>query len=120
MASVLVVEDEAFTAMALVDELADLGHEVRDAMDGEAALGVMKSFDPDILITDLMMPTMGGGELIRQVRAMGGRAIPVVLITGVPEAKLPADLGYDAYIGKPVDHEALGRVIERLTARDRA
>ena len=79
MASVLVVEDEAFTAMALVDELADLGHEVRDAMDGEAALGVMKSFDPDILITDLMMPTMGGGELIRQVRAMGGRAIPVVL-----------------------------------------
>ena len=64
--------------------------------------------------------SMGDLSWMAGQRAMGGRAIPVVLITGVPEAKLPADLGYDAYIGKPVDHEALGRVIERLTARDRA
>jgi len=120
MASVLVVEDEAFTALALVDELADLGHTVRDAMDGEAALGILKSFAADILITDLMMPKMGGGELIRHVRDLGGRMIPVVLITGVPEAKLPADIGYDAYLGKPVDHEALGRVIDRLVALYRA
>jgi len=120
MASVLVVEDEAFTALALVDELSDLGHEVRDAMDGAAAIGVMKSFAPDILVTDLMMPNMGGGELIRHVRALSGRPIPVVLITGVPEAKLPSDVSYDAYLGKPVDHEALGRVIDRLVATNKA
>jgi len=120
MASVLVVEDEAFTALALVDELADLGHVVRDAMDGEAALGILKSFAADILITDLMMPNMSGGELIRRVRRQAGRAIPVVLITGVPEAKLPPDIQYDAYLGKPVDHRALGKVIERLVAQYRA
>ena len=62
MASVLVVEDEAFTALALVDELADLGHTVRDAMDGEAAIGVLDEFTPDILITDLMMPRMRLGR----------------------------------------------------------
>ncbi len=114
MASVLVVEDEAFTALALVDELADLGHTVRDAMDGEAAIDVLADFTPDILITDLMMPRMGGGDLIRHVRARPGPAIPVVLITGVPEAKLPIDIGYDAYLSKPIDHTALGLVITRL------
>jgi len=119
MASVLVVEDEAFTALALVDELADLGHVVRDAMDGEAALGILKTFAADILVTDLMMPKMNGDELIRRVRGLPGRAIPVVLITGVPEAKLPADVQYDAYLGKPVDHRVLGKVIDRLVARSR-
>ena len=114
MASVLVVEDEAFTALALVDELADLGHTVRDAMDGEAAIGMLDEFTPDILITDLMMPRMSGGELIRHVRGRPGPNIPVVLITGVPEAKLPSDIGYDAYLSKPVDHAALGLVIARL------
>jgi CheY-like chemotaxis protein len=120
MASVLVVEDEAFTALALVDELADLGHTVREAMDGEAALEEMKTFAPDILVTDLMMPKMNGEELIRHVRSLAGRIIPIVLISGVPEAKLPADISYDAYLGKPVDHRALGRVIERLLAQFRS
>jgi CheY-like chemotaxis protein len=120
MASVLVVEDEAFTALALVDELGDLGHTVRDAMDGEEAISVLETFSPDILVTDFMMPRMGGDALIRHVRARGGPAIPVVLISGLPESRLPAGMGYDAYLGKPLDQGALAQAIDRLVAQFRA
>jgi CheY-like chemotaxis protein len=120
MASVLVVEDEAFTALALVDELADLGHTVRDAVDGEEAIDVLKTFSPDILVTDFMMPKMGGDDLIRHVRARVGQAIPIVLISGLPESRLPAGIGYDVYLGKPIDHQALGQAVDRLIAQYRA
>ena len=119
MASVLVVEDEAFTALALVDELSDLGYTVRDAVDGEEAMGVLETFSPDILVTDFMMPKMGGDALIRHMRARGGRIIPVVLISGLPESRLPADIGYDAYLGKPLDEGALAHTVNRLITKYR-
>jgi len=112
VAKVLIAEDEAFTAMTLVDVLADRGHSVKDAADGAAALAILENFSPCVLVTDLMMPNVDGAALIRQIRARGNRSISIVLITGVPEAKLPEDLDYDAYLGKPVDHEVLGRLIE--------
>lgn len=117
MARVLVAEDEAFTAIALVDTLERQGHLVRDAADGAAAIAALSDFTPDVLVTDLMMPNVDGAELIRHVRAQAGLALPVILITGVPESKLPDGLPYDAYLGKPVDHVELGRMVESLAKR---
>lgn len=119
MAQVLVAEDEAFTAMALVDLLETRGHVVRDAADGAAAISILRDFEPDVVVTDLMMPNVDGYGLIRHLRERPGLPIPVILITGVPEGKLPADLLYDGYLGKPVDHEALGRLIDELAFRNR-
>ncbi len=119
MARVLIAEDEAFTALALVDVLQDLGHTVKDAADGAIAIEMLRSFSPDILVTDLMMPNVGGGELIRHVRERHCAKLPVILISGVPEAKLPSDIGHDVYLGKPIDHDALGRLIDGLARRDR-
>ena len=112
VAKVLIAEDEAFTAMTLVDVLADRGHAVKDAADGALAMAILKDFHPCVLVTDLMMPNVDGAALIRHVRATQGKPISIVLITGVPEAKLPHGLEYDAYLGKPVDHDILGRLIE--------
>ncbi len=117
MARVLVAEDEAFTAIALVDTLERQGHQVRDAADGADAIAALLDFEPDVLITDLMMPNIDGAELIRHIRAQQGPPLPVILITGVPESKLPSNLPYDAYLGKPVDHAELSRMIEDLTKR---
>ena len=114
MAQILVAEDEAFTALALVDHLEDLGHTVRDAADGAQAMRLMQEFEPDVVVTDLMMPNVDGYELIRRLRARPGPPIPVILITAVPQARLPADLAYDGYLGKPVDHDALGRLVAKL------
>ncbi len=114
MARVLVVEDEAFTALALVDVLEARGHTVQDAPDGAAAIGMLASFEPDVVVTDLMMPNLDGAGLIAHLRAGLGPPVPVVLITGVPESKLPRTLGHNAYLGKPIDHDCLGLVVEAL------
>ena len=60
MVRVLVAEDEAFTAMALVDTLESEGHEVRDATDGADAIRLLEEFDAQVLVTDLMMPGIDG------------------------------------------------------------
>jgi len=112
----LIVEDEALIAFALVDDLAVRGHLVRDASDGAAALDVLKDFSPDVLVTDMTMPRLDGAGLIRYLRARAGPRLPIILLTGVPEATLPADLGYDAYLSKPVDNDMLGSTVARLAA----
>ncbi|MGA0603605.1 response regulator transcription factor [Caulobacter sp. KR2-114] len=117
MARVLVAEDEAFTAIALVDTLERQGHQVRDAADGAHAISMLDDFQPDVVVTDLMMPNVDGAELIRHVHAQSGPRPGVILITGVPEAKLPDDLAYDAYLGKPIDHAELGRMVEALARK---
>ena len=114
MHKVLLAEDEAFTAIALAESLQERGHDVRDAPNGAVAIDLLEGFSACVLVTDLMMPVVDGAELIRHVRGKAGRSIPVILITGVPESKLPKDLEFDAYLGKPVDHDALNRLVEEL------
>ena len=116
MAQVLIAEDEAFTALALVDVLAERGHTVKDAADGAAAIDMLGEFAADLIITDLMMPNVSGADLIRFLDSRPGPRVPVILISGVPETRLPADVRYDAYLGKPIDHEALSRLVEALAA----
>ncbi len=113
----LIAEDEAFTAMALVDAIEDEGHTVKDAADGAIAIRILGNFKADLVITDLMMPNLGGAELIRFLDSQPGPQTPVILISGVPETRLPPDLRYDAFVGKPIDHPTLVRLIDRLTER---
>ena len=114
MAQVLIAEDEAFTATALADVLEDRAHVVKDAPDGAVAIDILRGFSPCVLVTDLMMPNVDGAALIRHVKSMSSRGMGIVLITGVPESKLPHGLEYDAYPGKPVDHDAPCTVVEGL------
>ena len=114
MASVLVVEDEALTALALIGDLSDRGHEVRDAADGAAAIDMLRDYAPDVLVTDLTMPRVDGAALIRHVRSRPGPPLPIILLTGIAEDQLPVDLRYDAYMSKPVDHDALNLIVARL------
>jgi CheY-like chemotaxis protein len=117
MAQVLIAEDESFTALALVDALEARGHQVREAADGAQALEIMRNFRPDVLVTDLTMPVMDGFELIRRLNARPEGAPPVILITGLPRSKLPEGLPYQAYLGKPVDHQQLYGLIDRLAEK---
>jgi CheY-like chemotaxis protein len=119
MAQVLVAEDEVFTALEVVDRLAELGHTVKDAADGAIAMALLESFEPDVVVTDLTMPNVDGYELIRRLRNRPGRPIPVILITAVPEGRLPSDLAYDGYLGKPVNYDLLASMVARLlSSRD--
>ncbi|MCO6416363.1 response regulator [Siccirubricoccus sp. KC 17139] len=78
---VLVAEDEALAAMVLEDILAEAGHQVVMAPDGEVALRLARESRFDLLLTDLAMPRLTGWDLIYALR-QEQPDLPVVVMTG--------------------------------------
>jgi two-component system, OmpR family, KDP operon response regulator KdpE len=111
---ILVVDDEPQIARVLRRSLSARGYEVQVASDGEEALAAFDSWKPDMVITDLSMPNMGGLELCRRLRAVTSVPIIVLSVKGEERAKVEAlDLGADDYVTKPFG-------IDELLARVRA
>jgi two-component system KDP operon response regulator KdpE len=82
---ILVVDDEPQITRALGTSLSSQGYDIRAANDGETALEIMKDWTPDLVITDLSMPNMGGLELCRRLRA--GTQIPIIVLSVREEEK---------------------------------
>lgn len=110
--NILVVDDEPQITRVLKTTLSSLGYGTRTAGDGEEALQLMKSWSPDLLITDLRMPVMDGLQLCRQVRANSQIPIIVLSVRGEERIKVQAlDAGADDYVTKPFStNELLARV----------
>ena len=111
MARILVVDDEPAQRFMLRRIFEQAGHQVRDAGDGAEALRAVRESAPDLVVTDMMMPVMDGGELIRQLRcgpATGG--IPILAASGDPNLAV----GADAVISKPYRQERLIEVADEL------
>jgi signal transduction histidine kinase/CheY-like chemotaxis protein len=68
MATILIVDDRPGNRRMLVGLLSDVGHRLLEACDGAEALQVARRERPDLIITDLLMPTIDGYELVRQLR----------------------------------------------------
>ena len=108
---VLLVEDEADVALYLSAALEDEGYEVTRAGDAEAGLAAARSFQPDLISLDLVMPGRTGLTLYREVREDPDFAgIPIVVVSGVNPADAADKLGLgdslaapDAFIEKPVE-----------------
>src|SRR2546421_11870491 len=80
--SVLVVDDNPDKLMLLTVALQMAGYEVRTADDGEEGLAAVESYQPDLIITDVMMAKMDGYELARRVRAKPQtRFLPIIIQT---------------------------------------
>ncbi len=86
--TVLVVDDSATMVVSLKTTLAMSGFAVETAGNGQAALDKLKAgLKPNLIITDINMPVMGGMELIRNVRALPGlRFVPILTLTTESEA----------------------------------
>ena len=110
--NILVVDDEAQITRVLKTTLSSQGYGIRTASDGEEALQVMKSWAPDLVVTDLRMPNMDGLELCRRVRTESRIPIIVLSVKGEETIKVEAlDAGADDYITKPFSiNELLARV----------
>jgi len=92
-AHILVVEDETLMADFLAAWLNQLGYEVALAYDGLEALAHIHAAAPQLVLVDLMLPSMGGWELVRRIRAEARfQHIPIVVCTARQEAYLPTDL----------------------------
>ncbi len=109
---VLVVEDEPDLMRALVQILHEEGYAVDSTMDGAEGLYKSLAWDYDTIVLDLMLPSMNGLELLKQLRRK--KKTPVLVLTArdtVPDRVLGLDGGADDYLVKPFARmELLARV----------
>jgi CheY-like chemotaxis protein len=116
LSRIFVVDDEPAQRSLLRTILERAGHEVSDAGDGAAALQAIRESPPDLVVTDMMMPVMGGAELIRRLRCEAATAgIPILAASGDPHL---AD-GADAVIAKPYSWPHLVEVADALLREGR-
>ena len=115
---VLVVDDDHDTLMLLASVLRKQGAVVETAGSAPEALEVMKSFHPDVIVSDICMPDMDGYEFMRTVRIREERATPAIALTGqrAADGEQRALLaGYNVFMGKPFKAVELCAAIKRAT-----
>jgi CheY-like chemotaxis protein/HPt (histidine-containing phosphotransfer) domain-containing protein len=108
----LLADDEAISLAVLRASVERLGHECTAVTSGEAALAAYDSVQPQIVVTDLLMPGIDGVELARRIRARGDRSVYVVVLSATGE-RADAALGsaIDARLSKPVREDELRAVL---------
>ena len=112
-AKILIVDDETNARSALSELLRDEGYEVASAVDGGAAQARIADFHPDLVLTDVHMPGVGGLDLLATTRRMAAGPA-VVLMSARPE---PDGAGVP-FVGKPIDiDELLAKVQSALHRR---
>ncbi|HET6181567.1 MAG TPA: response regulator transcription factor [Candidatus Sulfotelmatobacter sp.] len=113
---ILVVDDEPQITRVLRTSLSAQGYDIRIANSGEMALEIMKDWTPNLIITDLSMPSIDGVQLCRRVRAVSQVAIVVLSVRDKEQQKVEAlDAGADDYVTKPFGmNELLARVRANL------
>ena len=115
MATILIVDDEQPIREFLAQFLADLGHRTMQAINGAHALELVGEEQPDLVISDLMMPILTGAELCRQLKSpLNARIIPVILMSAAG-ARGAEGAGADAFISKPFDLEDIQALVRRLS-----
>lgn len=115
---ILVADDEALIRMDLKEMLAEKGHEVVEAKDGQDAVGMAERLELDLLILDVKMPGLDGLSALRQINAE--RRVPAIMLTAYSQPELVSqavDLGVFAYLVKPVKENDLLPALEVAIAR---
>ena len=115
MKRVLVVEDQRDLASLLAHNLKQEGLDVRTVQDGREALPAVRSWRPDLVILDLMLPGLDGFEVLRGIRG-NGHEIPVLILSarGEEQDKIRGfRLDADQYVTKPF---SLVELLERVHA----
>lgn len=111
---ILVVDDEQEITFVLRSGLAKHGYDVRVAGEGEAALDLFRAWTPDLVITDLAMPNMGGLTLCQRLREISAVPIIVLSVRDNEATKVEAlDAGADDYVSKPF---GMGELLARVRA----
>lgn len=113
MSKILIVEDEVKIARFVTLELEHEGYEVLSAHDGRTGLQLCESWQPDLMILDLMLPQLSGIEVCRRIRQTSD--VPIIMLTAkddVSDKVMGLDMGADDYMTKPF-------AIEELLARIR-
>ena len=98
----LVVDDEPTVREVVAGYLRRDGHIVSEAADGPAALALLESDPPDLVVLDMMLPGVNGLDILRRIRQTGD--MPVIMLTARAEESdrvAGLELGADDYVVKP-------------------
>jgi CheY-like chemotaxis protein len=109
----MVVDDDPPIRLLVAEALDTEGYHVLAAENGAAALDLLESERPEVVLLDMRMPVMDGWEFARQVKARGLHLI-IITMTAAQSAKLwAAQIEADAYLAKPFDIDDLLDVVAR-------
>jgi DNA-binding response OmpR family regulator len=113
---ILVVEDDEALRETLTEVMADEGHEARAAANGADALEALRDWTPDVIVLDVMMPTMDAYEFRQRQRATPGRADARVLVLSAARdlADVAARLAADEWLTKPFALAEVIGAVDRL------
>lgn len=113
---ILIADDNADAANTLATYLRLSGHQPVVTFDGGEALQLAAAERPDVMLLDIGMPTLNGYDVARAIRAQRwGVGIRLIAVSGwfSPEdVDRASDAGFDAHLSKPIDLEALPRMLQ--------
>ena len=98
MARILIVDDDAQIRYMMRIILERAGHDVIEAVNGSTGLAAARRDEPDIVVTDLLMPVMDGAALIAALKRRTAAARPRIIVVS---AHRDGETGADAWVDKP-------------------
>ncbi len=115
---ILIIDDDSNICEAVKLYLENETYEVQTANDGEQGVYMFKTYDPDIVLLDIMMPKKDGWQVCREIREMSGK--PIIMLTAKGEIfdkVLGLELGADDFMTKPFDMKELSVRIKAILRR---
>ncbi len=114
---ILLVEDEPLTAEVFARALSRDGHVVEIARDGLQALRRFHDRMPSLIVLDMSLPALSGGELVQRLRGEGHLNLPIVVVSGSSRQAAAIDDGVlqpGTWLEKPVKPRDLVRIVREL------
>ena len=118
---ILIADDSKEVRELLHDLFVAGGHEVIDAVNGEEAIKVFDSHQPDIVFLDIMMPRLSGMEVLPYIKKISPNT-PVIVMTAHGSEEMAVEvmkLGADDYLSKPISYKDLLSLVENLVEKKR-
>ena len=116
--SVLIVDDDVFVRTLLRDALKDEGYQILEAEDGEAALEMLRSGNPSVMLLDLFMPRKSGLEALSEIRAAAPdcRVLVISALDAEALVQQALDAGAVGFISKPFHALEIASEVRRALA----
>ena len=113
---ILVAEDELIMLKTIELRLKKDGHEITTCSDGREAIKKIEEINPDLIITDIMMPFASGLEIIEEVKRKSGKRIKIIVLSAMGQENVVLEafqLGADDFITKPFSPNELSMRVKR-------
>lgn len=116
LTSVLVVDDAAFSRRMLRKYVEAEGCKVLEAANGQQALEIVQQYQPDCILTDLLMPDVDGFELLQTLRKQGCTAPIAIISADIQDTSRQrgVELGAAKFINKPAKEDEVRQIVRQL------